>query len=99
MFSLYVVRTVHEFLFNQTKPLWCKGSHRTIAVRVVLWYIERETKRALLIQALVNEEHTEPNCKSNDRVVKVFAMGIITRDFTMFLPAGKNTFGHGYNCQ
>ena len=29
------------------------------------------------------------------RVVKVFAMGVITRDFTMFLRAGKNTFGHG----
>ena len=26
------------------------------------------------------------------RVVKLFAMGVITRDFTMFLPAGKNTF-------
>ena len=29
------------------------------------------------------------------RVVKVFAVGLITRAFTMFLPAGKNTFGHG----
>ena len=33
------------------------------------------------------------------RVVKVFAMGVITRDFTMFLPAGKNSFGHGNKWQ
>ena len=33
------------------------------------------------------------------RVVKVFAMGVITRDFAMFLPAGKNTFGHGNKWQ
>ena len=33
------------------------------------------------------------------RVVKVFAMGVITRDFTMFLRAGKNTFGHGNKWQ
>ena len=33
------------------------------------------------------------------RVVKVFAMVVITRDFTMFLPAGKNTFGHGNKWQ
>ena len=33
------------------------------------------------------------------RVVKVFARGVITRDFAMFLPAGKNTFGHGNKWQ
>ena len=33
------------------------------------------------------------------RVVKVFTMGVITRDFTMFLSAGKNTFGHGNKWQ
>ena len=33
------------------------------------------------------------------RVVKVFAMGVITMDFTMFLPGGKNTFGHGNKWQ
>ena len=26
-------------------------------------------------------------------------MGVITRDFTMFLPAGKNTFGYGNKWQ
>ena len=29
----------------------------------------------------------------------VFAMRVFTRDFTMFLPAGKNTFGHGNKWQ
>ena len=33
------------------------------------------------------------------RVVKVFAVEVITRDFTTFLPAGKNTFGHGNKWQ
>ena len=33
------------------------------------------------------------------RVVKVFAMVVITMDFAMFLPAGKITFGLGNKWQ